>query len=279
MERRMVWWYFSQQERAHSHWPFPLKQVQCLSAIDEIGREAETRAPESYNDSRTLIRTERPSFGPAFCVRCPCQAFTSVGRRETLANGQSPAYRCNRVSRLSRCEKAECRRDPPARPRTPRRPAGLLNELDVHRCAGYLDDAGASSACEGVTHYCTWRSKSASAAGRSVAEEMQRINIDWHPRVAGNRRRLCRQARRRCRQRTCRWCEQQSDAGQRRRCVRGGPSPSVARSSRRGSIVESMLLRIPRSRSPVDVAERCAVRRFLVRPTPRRPPASTPMPS
>ncbi len=42
---RGAWRYLSQQECAHSHWPFLLKQVQCLSAIDEIERRTEMRAP------------------------------------------------------------------------------------------------------------------------------------------------------------------------------------------------------------------------------------------
>jgi hypothetical protein len=46
-------WYLSQQECAHSHWAFLLKQVQCLSAIDEIEQRTEMRAPELHNCSAT----------------------------------------------------------------------------------------------------------------------------------------------------------------------------------------------------------------------------------
>ena len=55
----------------------------------------------------------------------------------------------------------------------------LLNQLDVHRCAGYLEDAGAvRSACSGVNTLLHLAFKVSVGSGTKLAEEMQRINIE-----------------------------------------------------------------------------------------------------
>ena len=57
----------------------------------------------------------------------------------------------------------------------------VLNQLDVHRCAGYLEDAGAvRSACSGVNTLLHLAFKVSVGSGTKLAEEMQRINIDGH---------------------------------------------------------------------------------------------------
>jgi len=55
----------------------------------------------------------------------------------------------------------------------------VLNNLDVHRCAGYLDDASAvRAACYGVTTLLHLAFKVSVGSGSKIAEEMQRINIE-----------------------------------------------------------------------------------------------------
>jgi len=54
----------------------------------------------------------------------------------------------------------------------------VLNHLDVHRCAGYLDDASAMrAACFGVDTLLHLGFKVSVGSGKALAEEMQRINI------------------------------------------------------------------------------------------------------
>jgi len=54
----------------------------------------------------------------------------------------------------------------------------VLNQLNVHRCAGYLDDASAvRSACFGVDTLLHLAFKVSVGGGAKLAEEMQRINI------------------------------------------------------------------------------------------------------
>lgn len=54
----------------------------------------------------------------------------------------------------------------------------VLNQLDVHRCAGYLQEAGAvRAACEGVDTLLHLAFKVSVGSGKALAEEMQRINI------------------------------------------------------------------------------------------------------
>jgi dihydroflavonol-4-reductase len=54
----------------------------------------------------------------------------------------------------------------------------VLNQLDVHRCAGYLDDPSAvRAACFGVDTLLHLAFKVSVGSGRALAEEMQRINI------------------------------------------------------------------------------------------------------
>jgi dihydroflavonol-4-reductase len=54
----------------------------------------------------------------------------------------------------------------------------VLNQLNVHRCAGYLDDASAvRSACSGVDTLLHLAFKVSVGSGAKLAEEMQRINI------------------------------------------------------------------------------------------------------
>ena len=54
----------------------------------------------------------------------------------------------------------------------------ILNRLDVHRCAGYLEDAGAvRAACLGVHKLLHLAFKVSVGSGAKLAEEMQRINI------------------------------------------------------------------------------------------------------
>ena len=55
----------------------------------------------------------------------------------------------------------------------------VLNQLDVHRCAGYLEDASAvRSACLGVHTLLHLAFKVSVGSGAKLAEEMQRINIE-----------------------------------------------------------------------------------------------------
>ena len=55
----------------------------------------------------------------------------------------------------------------------------VLNQLDVHRCAGYLDDASAvRSACLGVNTLLHLAFKVSVGSGTKLAEEMQHINIE-----------------------------------------------------------------------------------------------------
>jgi dihydroflavonol-4-reductase len=54
----------------------------------------------------------------------------------------------------------------------------VLNRLDVHRCAGYLEDASAMrAACFGVDTLLHLAFKVSVGSGKALAEEMQRINI------------------------------------------------------------------------------------------------------
>jgi dihydroflavonol-4-reductase len=54
----------------------------------------------------------------------------------------------------------------------------VLNQLNVHRCAGYLDDASAvRAACFGVDTLLHLAFKVSVGGGAKLAEEMQRINI------------------------------------------------------------------------------------------------------
>ena len=54
----------------------------------------------------------------------------------------------------------------------------VLNQLDVHRCAGYLEDASAvRAACQGVDTLLHLAFKVSVGSGKALAEEMQRINI------------------------------------------------------------------------------------------------------
>jgi dihydroflavonol-4-reductase len=54
----------------------------------------------------------------------------------------------------------------------------VLNQLDVHRCAGYLEDASAMrAACFGVHTLMHLAFKVSVGSGTALAEEMQRINI------------------------------------------------------------------------------------------------------
>src|SRR5690349_8622211 len=54
----------------------------------------------------------------------------------------------------------------------------VLNQLDVYRCAGYLEDASAvRAACQGVDTLLHLAFKVSVGSGKALAEEMQRINI------------------------------------------------------------------------------------------------------
>ena len=54
----------------------------------------------------------------------------------------------------------------------------VLNRLEVHRCAGYLEDSSAvRAACSGVDTLLHLAFKVSVGSGQALAEEMQRINI------------------------------------------------------------------------------------------------------
>jgi dihydroflavonol-4-reductase len=54
----------------------------------------------------------------------------------------------------------------------------VLNQLDVYRCAGYLEDASAvRAACQGVDTLLHLAFKVSVGSGKALADDMQRINI------------------------------------------------------------------------------------------------------